>query len=58
MELTLFSNYLNSAGERVRIALAYYGVEFDTQPVHLVEGKQQTPDYLENANAMGQVPEL
>ena len=29
MTLTLYSNYVNSAGERVRIALALKGVEYD-----------------------------
>lgn len=29
MKLTLYSNYVNSAGERVRIAMALKGVEYD-----------------------------
>ena len=29
MSLTLYSNYLNSAGERVRIALALKGIDYD-----------------------------
>merc|ERR1719456_972899 len=54
-DVTLYGYWRSSCSWRVRIALAYHGVPFENRPVHLVEGKQQAPDFLEK-NGMGQVP--
>jgi len=55
-DIVLSSYWRSSCSWRVRIALAYHGVAFENKPVYLVEGKQHTPEYLEHANGMGQVP--
>ena len=53
----LFGYYRSSAAYRVRIALAWKGVSFDTKPVHLAKGEQRAADYLD-INPQGQVPAL
>merc|ERR1719329_160756 len=52
----LYTYWRSSCSYRVRIALAYHGVNFESKPIHLVEGKQSSPEYLESQNGMGQVP--
>lgn len=53
----LFGYYRSSAAYRVRIALAWKGVSYDTKPVHLVKGEHRAADYLD-INPQGQVPSL
>jgi len=57
-DAVLYSYWRSSCSWRVRIALAYHGVAFESRPVHLVEGEQRSPEYLEGTNGMGQVPAL
>jgi len=52
----LHSYWRSSCSWRVRIALGYHGVAFESKPVHLVEGQQNASAYLEDQNGMGQVP--
>jgi maleylpyruvate isomerase len=54
-DVVLHSYFRSSASFRVRIALAYHGVDYDYKPVHLVEGVQHGAEYLDR-NGMGQVP--
>lgn len=44
--MQLYNYFRSSASYRVRIALAYKGLPYDYQPVHLVQGGQRAPDYL------------
>lgn len=55
----LYSYFRSSASWRVRIALAYKGVEYDYHGVHLVKdgGQQNSGDY-KALNPMSQVPTL
>ncbi len=53
MTLTLYSNYLNSAGERVRIALALKGIEHD-----YVSVGQMGREAYEKINPQGLMPAL
>ena len=53
----LFGYFRSSAAYRVRIALAWKGIAFDTQPVHLVKGEQRAADYLD-IQPQGLVPAL
>jgi maleylacetoacetate isomerase len=53
----LFGYYRSSAAYRVRAALAWKGIEFDTSPVHLVKGEHKAPDYLD-IQPQGLVPAL
>jgi len=55
-DAVLYSYWRSSCSWRVRAALAYHGVAFSSKAVHLVEGKQTSPEYLEGQNGMGQVP--
>ncbi len=53
MTLTLYSNYLNSAGERVRIALALKGIDYD-----YVSVGQMGRQVYEKINPQGLMPAL
>lgn len=53
----LYGYFRSSAAYRVRAALAWKGIAFDTRPVHLVKGEHCAPDYLE-LNPQGLVPAL
>jgi len=53
----LFGYFRSSAAYRVRIALAWKGIEFETRPVHLVKGEQRAADYLD-IQPQGLVPAL
>lgn len=57
--LKLYSYFRSSASYRVRIALHYKGLHFDTIPVHLVKdgGDQKKDDFIK-INPMGHVPAL
>ena len=46
-QLTLYTYWRSSAAYRVRIALALKGLEYRSEPVHLVQdgGQQHAPDY-------------
>lgn len=44
--MQLYNYFRSSASFRVRIALAYKGLPYDYQPVHLVQGAQRAPGYL------------
>jgi maleylacetoacetate isomerase len=57
-DVVLKSYWRSSCSWRVRIALEHYGVQFTTDPVHLVKGVQHSPEYLAESNALGQVPAL
>lgn len=57
--LTLYSYWRSSAAYRVRIALHYKGIEFDTQSVHLVQdGGQQHSDAYQQLNPSQLIPTL
>lgn len=53
----LYGYFRSSAAYRVRAALAWKGIAFETKPVHLVKGEHSAPDYLE-LNPQGLVPAL
>jgi len=53
----LFGYFRSSAAYRVRAALAWKGIEFDTRPVHLVKGEHRADDYLD-LQPQGLVPAL
>lgn len=53
----LYGYFRSSAAYRVRAALTWKGVSFETRPVHLVKGEQCAPDYLA-LNPQGLVPAL
>jgi maleylacetoacetate isomerase len=53
----LYGYFRSSAAYRVRAALAWKGISFETRPVHLVKGEQGAPDYLA-LNPQGLVPVL
>ena len=53
----LFGYFRSSAAYRVRISLAWKGIEFDTRPVHLVKGEHRAADYL-GIQPQGLVPAL
>ena len=53
----LFGYFRSSAAYRVRIALAWKGIAFDTRPVHLAKGEQRAADYL-GIQPQGLVPAL
>jgi len=56
-EVVLHSYFRSSASWRVRIALAYKGIQYETKPVHLVKAEQKGAEYKEH-NPMCQVPTL
>lgn len=53
----LYGYFRSSAAYRIRAALAWKGMEFETKPVHLAKGEQCAPDYLA-LNPQGLVPVL
>ena len=53
----LFGYYRSSAAYRVRAALAWKGIDYESSPVHLVKGEHRQPDYLD-LNPQGLVPAL
>ena len=53
----LFGYYRSSAAYRVRAALAWKGIEYETRPVHLVKGEHRGDDYLD-IQPQGLVPAL
>ncbi|HVH03521.1 MAG TPA: maleylacetoacetate isomerase [Amaricoccus sp.] len=55
--MTLYGYFRSSAAHRVRIALALKGIAFDTAPVHLRRGDQQSEAYR-RLNPQGLVPAL
>ena len=55
----LFSYWRSSASWRVRIVLAYKGIDYDYHAIHLLkDGGQQTKDDYKKYNPMGRVPAL
>ena len=55
----LYSYWRSSCSWRVRVALAFKGIEFETVPVHLVqEGGVQHHEWFSVLNPMSQVPVL
>lgn len=57
--MKLYTYWRSSSAWRVRIALAWKGVPYQSCPIHLVRdgGEQHTPSYRE-INPLGQVPVL
>jgi maleylacetoacetate isomerase len=55
--MILYDYFRSSAAYRVRIALNLKGVEYDRQPVNLVEGRHRAANYLA-LNPQGLVPML
>lgn len=55
--MKLFGYWRSSATYRVRIALELKGLEFDYEPVNLLRGEQNSPDFLKR-NPQGLVPAL
>jgi maleylacetoacetate isomerase len=53
----LFDYFRSSASYRVRIALNLKGVDYESAPVNLLEGKQKAPAYR-SVNPQGLVPAL
>lgn len=51
----LYDYYRSSAAYRVRIALNFKGVDYESRPVNLAEGKQKSDEYLA-INPQGFVP--
>jgi len=56
----LHSYWRSSCSWRVRIALAYHGIDFSVKPVHLLKGggEQLTDSFKTGVNPMAQVPAL
>ncbi|KAM4014573.1 maleylacetoacetate isomerase isoform 2-T2 [Anomaloglossus baeobatrachus] len=55
----LYSYFRSSCSWRVRIALAFKGLEYDLHPVNLIQdGGQQRTDEYKRVNPMQQVPAL
>lgn len=55
MRLELFTYWRSSCSYRVRIALAFKGLSYESHAVNLLEGAQQSPAFLAK-NPMGFVP--
>ena len=57
--MTLYTYYRSSCSYRVRIALYYKGLEFESKTIHLInnEGEQFTDSY-KKVNPLSQVPSL
>ncbi|KAI9294349.1 glutathione transferase zeta 1 [Neoconidiobolus thromboides FSU 785] len=55
MKPVLYSYFRSSCSARVRIALILKGIEYDYVPIHLVEGKQKSQEYLD-INLQGKLP--
>lgn len=53
----LYGYFRSSAAYRVRSALAWKGIEYETRPIHLVKGEQRSDAYLD-VNPQGLVPSL
>jgi maleylacetoacetate isomerase len=53
----LFGYYRSSAAYRVRTALVWKGIDYETRPIHLVKGEHRAEGYLD-LNPQGQVPVL
>lgn len=53
----LYTYFRSSCSARVRIALAWKGIEYNSRPVHLLKGEQTNAEYLE-INSLGEVPSL
>jgi maleylpyruvate isomerase len=53
----LFGYYRSSAAYRVRAALAWKGIDYESRPVHLVKGEHKSADYLD-IQPQGLVPAL
>ncbi|KAJ9086569.1 Glutathione S-transferase zeta-1 [Entomophthora muscae] len=53
----LYTYFRSSCSARVRIALAWKGIDYDSKPIHLVKGEQTSSEYLE-INPLGEVPSL
>jgi maleylacetoacetate isomerase len=53
----LYGYYRSSAAYRVRTALTFKGIAFETRPVHLVKGEHREDKFLD-INPQGQVPAL
>ncbi|KAJ2162167.1 Glutathione S-transferase zeta-1 [Coemansia sp. RSA 552] len=51
----LYSYYRSSSAARVRIALSYKGIGYETRPINLVKNEQQAQAYLDQ-NPGGLVP--
>jgi len=55
----LHSYWRSTCSYRVRIALAYHGIPYETRPVHLLkDGGEQRKDQYRETNPMAQVPSL
>ncbi|GLR13395.1 maleylacetoacetate isomerase [Chitinimonas prasina] len=59
MDRKLYTYFRSSAAWRVRIALAYKGLDYEAVPIHLLRdgGQQRSSDYLA-LNPQGRVPAL
>lgn len=55
--MKLYSYWRSSSSWRVRIALAFKGLEYEVVPVHLLHGEQHVADHRDR-NPMQQVPVL
>ncbi|KAA2236143.1 maleylacetoacetate isomerase [Salinarimonas soli] len=55
--MKLYDYFRSSAAYRVRIALNFKGVPYESVPIHLVKGEQSAPAYLA-VNPQGRVPAL
>ncbi|MEM1229806.1 MAG: maleylacetoacetate isomerase [Pseudomonadota bacterium] len=55
--MKLYGYWRSSASYRVRIALAYKGIDYVAEPVNLLQGAQRESDYLAR-NPAGLVPTL
>ena len=53
--MKLYGYWRSSSSYRVRIALALKGLDYENQPVHLVQGEQNTAEY-KTRNPQGYVP--
>ena len=53
----LYGYYRSSAAFRIRAAMAWKGIAFETRPIHLVKGEHRADSFLA-VNPQGQVPAL
>lgn len=56
-EVILYDYWRSSASYRVRIALNFLGLDYQTVPINLLEGTHKSPDYL-RLNPQALVPTL
>ena len=54
----LYSYWRSSCSWRVRIALAFKGIEYEYVPVNLLKSEQQGAEYAATLNPMKAVPSL